>query len=85
MDWSLTLNEGPKYCRGVHVYVQGMTIVSAMTLHMPPEVFLELTVQASVGLFTEADHTTCFPEYEHLADRPECEGLLSLTSTLIIR
>ena len=53
--------------------LQGVRIVSAMTRYMPV-VFLELARQASVGLFTADDKTTIFPEYEHLRDRPECEG-----------
>lgn len=52
----------------------GTYIVKQMTQHMPSEVFAQLASQASVGFFTSDDHTTIFPEYEHLKDRPECEG-----------
>ena len=53
---------------------QGLEIVSLMLRHMPNEVFIELAKRGSVGLFTAEEETTIFPEYEHLADRPECKG-----------
>ena len=41
---------------------------------MSDDVFLALATYASVGFFTAEEGTTIFPEYEHLRDRPECEG-----------
>lgn len=52
----------------------GSVIVGLVTKNMPTEVFTELTKRGSVGLFTKEETTTIFPEYCHLADRPECEG-----------
>jgi len=52
----------------------GISYVRGMTQHMPPELFAQLARDGSVGLFTAADKTTIFPEYEHLRDRPECAG-----------
>jgi len=52
----------------------GTDIVRFMTRNMPPGVFAELARRGTVGLFTAADKTTIFPEYEHLKDRPECAG-----------
>ena len=48
--------------------------MSRMLRYMPDEVFIELAKRGSVGLFTAEESTTIFPEYENLADRPECEG-----------
>jgi len=55
-------------------HVRGADIVSKMVTHMPDATFRELAATASVGVFTFEDKTTIFPEYAHLADRPECEG-----------
>lgn len=52
----------------------GTEIIRLMTRNMPSQVFAELANWGSVGLFTAADKTTIFPEYEHLRDRPECQG-----------
>ena len=56
---------------------QGAQVIADMMRNSPPEVFEALVTRGNVGLFTWTDKTTIFPEYEHLRDRPECEGIAS--------
>ena len=57
-------------------YLQGTQIMIDAFSNMPRDVFLAFAVTARVGLFTEEDKTTIFPEYEYYRDRPECEGIV---------
>ena len=55
-------------------WFQGTEIIAEVVGNMPDDIFLALADYASVGFFTVEEGTTVFPEYEHLQDRPECEG-----------
>ncbi|CAI9719069.1 XP_029634003.1uncharacterized protein LOC115209673 [Octopus vulgaris] len=60
-------------------------IMIKMVKYMPVEVFQGLTRSLGAGLFSRTEGPTIYPEYENLADRPECyrkcSGACSITCT----
>lgn len=57
---------------------QGVAILINITRNMPFDLFNNLSISGRVGLFTDEDETTIFPEYRIYRDRPECNGMCIL-------
>ena len=55
--------------------VQGTQIIQQSMQNMDSTVRATIALNGRVGLFTYEDKTTVFPEYEYLADTPECQGM----------
>ena len=51
-----------------------MSIIQQTLQNMASDVRSTVALNARVGLFTFEDKTTIFPEYEYLADTPECQS-----------
>ncbi|CAH1774780.1 unnamed protein product [Owenia fusiformis] len=57
-----------------NAHMIGSRIIANMLRYAPESYFEELANNGRVGLFIRTEGSTVYPEYEHLRDRPECEG-----------
>ena len=59
------------------IIFKGTEIIRDSVRNMDPDCYNSLASDARVGLFTDEDETTIFPEYWIYRDTPECAGTLT--------